>query len=220
MTGRSHKAVGLAVGAAFVIYGYRYNIPIASVAIVSAPIAAMLPDIDHENSKAGRALKKFSGLISSIALVAIVGLAIYWAINFDWVFDIGSIDWYRVLTIGVGLLALIVLIVVIGRTRFGKNTLKFATKHRGIMHTFLLPVGLFFLSGFLDGVYLFFLYGFIAGYVSHIVADTFTKAGCPILFPVFWKNIKFTNITTGSKDEKWMAFVLILLIIIGSVFVL
>ena len=39
------------------------------------------------------------------------------------------------------------------------------------------------------------------GYTSHLFADCETKAGCPILWPLYKKNISILPVTTGTAAE-------------------
>ena len=208
MTGTSHKAIGVAVGAAFTIYGFQNGIPAATLAMVSAPIAAMLPDIDHDNSKMGRVRKTTANIAIVIAALAMVGAAIY----YGWY----NVNYSALITLGVGVALPMAIFAALSRNKHIKNIMGFATKHRGIMHKLLLPGCLFIATRYInisDIHFLMLIYGGIAGYVSHIFADCITKRGCPILFPLTRKNISLTNISTGSVWEKISVAILIIGII-------
>jgi len=206
MTGNSHKAIGVAVGAAFTIYGFQNGVPAATLALVSAPIAALLPDIDHDNSKMGKVRKTTANAAIVIAALAMVGAAVYYG-------------WYNVnhtalITLGVGVALPLAVLAALSRNKHIKSLLGFATMHRGVMHTLLLPLCMIFAVRYIHDVYfLMLLYGGIAGYVSHIFADCVTRRGCPILFPLTRKNISFTNISTGSQAEKVCVAVIIIAIL-------
>ena len=207
MTGRSHKAIGVAVGAAFTIYGIRSGHPEAALALVSAPLAAMLPDIDHSGSKIGQFRKKAVNMAVTVTGIALVAAA--------WYYSAYIIENYRtLLTMLLGVIAPIGILLFLSQTKWVKNSIRFATKHRGIMHTLLIPAVLLFAAQFAAGVYFMILvYGFVAGYISHIFADILTKRGCPVLFPLTTKSINLTGIRTGSYAEKVLVIVLIAVIV-------
>ena len=206
MTGSSHKAIGVAVGAAFTIYGYQNGMPAAMLALVSAPIAALLPDIDHDNSKMGKVRKTTANIAIVVAALAMVGAAVY----YGWY----NVDYTALVTLGVGIALPLAVLAALSRNKHIKSLLGFATMHRGIMHTLVLPLCMIFALRFVSDTYFLMLaYGGMAGYVSHIFADCITKRGCPILFPLTRKNISFTNISTGSQAEKICVAVIIVAIL-------
>lgn len=53
------------------------------------------------------------------------------------------------------------------------------------------------------------------GYISHLVADTFTREGVPWLFPIPWKigipPFSFLRIETGGLVEKSFVFPILLM---------
>jgi inner membrane protein len=53
-------------------------------------------------------------------------------------------------------------------------------------------------------------WSFMIGYLSHLVADSFTKEGIPLFFPIPWKfglpPFKALRITTGGIFEKAVVF--------------
>lgn len=91
-------------------------------------------------------------------------------------------------------------------------------KHRTITHSllglFLVYKGLEWLipklanSNFIDSRIL--VASIVIGYLSHLIADGFTKEGLPLLFPLTFKfgipPISALRITTGSWVEKFIVF--------------
>jgi len=209
MTGKTHKAIGIAAGVAFSIYGIRHGNPAAILGVVSAPLAAMLPDIDHGGSRIGKTRKMVANLVVAAAVAALVIGA--------WVYS-SYIDNYRTLILTLLIVAIpVALLFGISQTKFGRRNIAFATKHRGIMHTLLLPFVMFFAVGFINESYFRILtLGATLGYLSHILADCLTISGCPILFPITKKNISLLKIKTGSAEEKICAAVIITLILIAG----
>jgi len=207
MTGRSHKAIGIATGIAITIYGIRQGNPAASLALVSAPLAAMLPDIDHNGSKIGKTRKEAMNFAVTATIIALI-VAV-------WYYGWHIVNHPTVLIAGAGVIGSILLFFALSKSRWFKNLLGFATKHRGIMHTLLLPACMLFAARFINEPYfLILLYGFVAGYISHILADCLTKNGCPILFPLTQKNISLTSIKTGTEAEKMCMVALIAIILV------
>ena len=213
MTGRSHKAIGMAAGIAFSIYGFRNGNPAATLVLVSAPLAAMLPDIDHGRSKIGRSRKAIAKLV---VLVSIVGL-----ISAAWYHSWYNMDYSILAVIVLGVVIPMGIIFRLSQSRAFKRSIGFVTKHRGLMHTLLIPATMAFASNFISEPYFrILLYGCVVGYVSHILADCMTKKGCPVLFPFTPRNISLTKIRTGSATEKTLVKVLIIVIIAVPIFLL
>jgi len=212
MTGKTHKAIGVATGLAFSIYGLRHGNPAAILGMVSAPMAAMLPDIDHGGSRIGKTKKMVANLVVAVVILAVIVSA--W--RYSW-----HITNYRTLILIVTVVAIPTLILFgLSQTKWGRSAIGFATKHRGIMHTLLLPICIFFAVGFINVSYFRILaLGALIGYTSHILADCFTVNGCPILFPITRKNISLLKIKTGSAEERICAAVIItLVLVLGFVF--
>jgi len=210
MTGKSHKAIGTAVGIAITIYGLRNGINAAPLALVSAPIASLLPDVDHASSKYGQKRRQVAKISIAVAGLALIAAAWYYSAYI-------VANYTTLLTMALGVVAPVAVLVLIGQTRWAKNLIGFASKHRGITHTLVIPACLIFVMQFVHEPYFrIMLYGLIAGYLSHIVADCLTKKGCPILFPVTTKTINLTNIATGSNGEKICMAVMITIIIGAS----
>jgi len=212
MTGKTHKAIGIATGIAFSIYGIRHGNPAAILGMVSAPMAAMLPDIDHGSSRIGKTRKMVANIVVAVLMVALIISA--W--RYSW-----HIESYRTLVLTLLVVAIpIAILFGISQTKWGRSTIGFVTKHRGIMHTLLLPIFMFFAVGFINEIYFRILaLGALLGYLSHIFADCLTIKGCPILFPITRRNFSLIKLTTGSVEEKICAAVIItLILVLGFVF--
>jgi inner membrane protein len=209
MTGKTHKFIGIAAGAAAAYYGMTViDNDAALFYLMACPIGAMIPDIDHDNSKLGRSRKNIttaiSTLFSSFALVAVI------------FFLVDAYQNERLFSaISTVLLILIpfVLLASLSKIKVVKKNLKFMVKHRGLMHTLILPACMFG-AGFLvtEPTFKILLTGLNIGYITHILSDLLTTRGCPILYPVTKKNIKFMNIKTGSPAEYIAGVVLSVII--------
>ena len=213
MTGQSHKAIGVAAGAAIAIYGIGQGELAYALALVSAPLAAMLPDIDHGHAKIGKLRKQVANVAVTVLAVLVVVAA--------WMYGRVVLENYRTVLL-LGLIVVIPTLVLfkLSQTRWVRDTWGFVVKHRGIMHTLIIPVLTVFATIFIqDRYFLILTYGFLAGYMSHILADCLTSRGCPILFPLMRKNIKFSNIRTGSSAERTHTIVLVITIIVIAIFI-
>jgi len=213
MTGKSHKAIGTAAGAAIAIYGIRQGDYVFALALVTAPFAAMLPDIDHGSARIGKIRKIIANIAVTAAAVILVVAA--------WLHGRFILENYATLRmVGLGVVIPTFFLFKLSQTRWVRDTWGFVTKHRGIMHTLIIPicaaVATIYIS---DRYFLMLTYGFLAGYTSHILADCLTVKGCPILFPLFRKNIKLLNIKTGSGAERIQAVILIVVIILVAILI-
>jgi len=213
MTGKSHKAIGTAVGAAFAIYGIGQGNAVYALGMVSAPLAAMLPDIDHGSARIGRIRKMAANIIVTALAVAIVAGA--------WIHGHFFLENYAtLLMVGLGVVVPTVFMFRLSQTRWVRDTWGFVAKHRGIMHTLIIPIFTLVATFYIRDRYaLILVYGFLAGYVSHILADCLTTKGCPILFPASKQNIKFTKVKTGSSAERVCAMAMIIVVLVIAVLV-
>ena len=204
MTGTSHKAIGTAAGAAIAIYGIRQGDYVFALALVTAPFAAMLPDIDHGSAKIGKARKLVANIAVTLVAVAIVVAA--W-LHGQYVLD----NHTNLLMVGLGVVIPTFFLFKLSQTRWVRDTWGFVTKHRGIMHTLIIPICAAVATIYIrDRYFLILVYGFIAGYVSHILADCMTTKGCPILFPLLKKNISLFTFKTGGSAEQVIAAIIII----------
>jgi len=211
MTGKSHKAIGTAAGAAIALYGIRQGDFVFALALVTAPLAAMLPDIDHGSARIGRIRKLAANIIVTVAAVAIVAAV--------WIQGHFLVENYRtLLMVGLGVVIPTFFLFKLSQTRWVRENWGFVTKHRGIMHTLIIPVFTILATIYIRDRYVLVLtMGFLAGYLSHILADCLTTKGCPILFPISKKNVKLSKVKTGGDAERIFAIVLIIAILLVGV---
>ena len=211
MTGKSHSAIGMAAGIAFGIYGIRQGNFSFAAGILTAPLAAMLPDIDHSGSKIGKLRKRVASVIMVLLGISLVGIMVYFGMRLHY-------EYTNLLALGLGVTLPMVLLFCLSKNRFIAKSLRFVSKHRGLMHTLLLPACALFATSFIEEEFLRILvYGFVIGYVSHIFADCLTVKGCPILFPLTKKQICLLGITTGGRGESFVRIILIAALIAASV---
>lgn len=198
MTGKTHKFIGMVAGAAAAYYGFRVlDNPADLFYLIACPIGAMIPDIDHDNSKLGRSRKNITtaigSLFSSFVLVAVV------------FFLVDAYQKQNLLPAIATILLILIpfaLLVSLSKIKVVKKNLKFIVKHRGLMHTLILPASMFG-AGFLvtEPTFKILLTGLNIGYITHILADLLTVRGCPILYPLTKKNIRFMHIKTSTPGE-------------------
>lgn len=226
MMGVQHKAVGIGFGIATALYvaeGLGEPAP-AMLSLAASTVGCMLPDIDHDMSKIGRKRKFVTNMLSKLTNTAILGIVAIAAVILI-AFSIGMVQ--------VGIDITMVLIALGGGVMFmglrgylmNNKTVKWLTKHRGFMHTLILPILIFIMAGASSFVYWRFTFvGLGVGYVSHLLADMLTVEGCPILFPLSKSNIRFLKLKT-KNFSTWIAalalagapVVLVILYLEGSI---
>lgn len=204
MTGKSHKAIGFVAGLSLAMYlTSTTGNPLAVIAVITSTAGAMMPDIDHDNSKIGSARKQVFRLVRSI-------------VTFVSIWSIFGFAAYAYLTKNVSalLIAGVAIVVMFGFTFLATNPkikkqMNFLVKHRGIMHTLFVPAlmlvaGKYFANPILESI----LTGFALGYFSHLFADTLTVAGTPLLWPLSKRNISLLPVKTGTVWEYILTFLL------------
>lgn len=214
MTGVQHKVVGTGAGiAAAYILVAGMGEPVGALVVGTSIVGCMLPDIDHDKTKIGRKRKfvtELSGkmlntlIYGGIILGAVLVLALtYGFVNF-------GIDPIRLMIGVVGL----VVVAVLKKLIMNSSTVQWAAKHRGLMHTLVVPVLLYVLMGMSDfSVWHYGVLGLFIGYCSHLFADMQTVEGCPVLFPLTKNNIRIMKLRTKEKScTKWAYIDAILMI--------
>ena len=192
MLGSQHKRMGTAAGIGVVTYTIMSGAnPALALFMVTTPIGAMLPDIDHDRSKLGSQRKKVTGLIK----LAVVAGIVYFIVSS---YMSGGI--VNAILNGVFLAGLAIMVNVIESNKFIKRQLGFITKHRGIMHTLIIPMFLLGTTLWTSNVfYTYSIYGLCLGYVIHLLGDMATVEGAPILWPLTKANIRFMKLNTGKN---------------------
>jgi inner membrane protein len=221
MTGKTHKLIGIAAGGAIAYTGITGEAadPAALLYLLAVPMGAMIPDIDHDNSKLGRGRKGVMTAISSLfGSIALVAIAFY------------LMDAYRndkllpAISVVLAVVIPFLLLASLSQVPAVRKNLKFMSKHRGLMHTLILPAGMFAAGMFgaeffgQKPTFAILLTGVNIGYITHIVSDMMTTHGCPVLYPLSKKNIRFMRIQTGSSGEYIAG--LILAVIFAAIFLI
>ncbi|MDE5639562.1 MAG: metal-dependent hydrolase, partial [Odoribacter sp.] len=134
MMGSTHKAVGVVAGLILAVCGVIHSEYIMIVMLFVVPAGAMLPDIDHNSSKLGRERKKVVAFGQKFLSGAGVGICVYGAIT-----SLIASKYSKALLYILAVTVLLVLFVFLQRSEWAKKQLKFFTKHRGIMHTLIIP---------------------------------------------------------------------------------
>ena len=208
MQGKTHKAVGFMTGAAIVTYAVSVNSPLMCFGMITAPIGAMLPDIDHHNSKLGRTKDTVFNVIDKICkVVCIVALLVTIAA----VFTPARAAICPISAAAFGVSGVIVFVL---SDKFSK-TFPFLTKHRGIMHTLVLPIILLVLCAMSNNpVTKSLVFGLAAGYLSHLYTDSLTKEGTPLVWPLSQDLVGPKLIKTGGVMEYVVAAIFSVFLII------
>lgn len=208
MTGAQHKVVGTGAGiAAALILVVAKEEPVGALVVGTSIVGSMLPDIDHDKTKIGRKRKLFTDVSGKLINTLIYGgiilgallvlLLTYGFVNF------GISPMHMMIGV-VGLL----IIAVAKKVIMNSNTVQWAAKHRGLMHTLVVPVLLYVLMGMSDfSVWHYSLLGLVIGYCSHLFADCQTVEGCPLLFPLTKNNIRIMRLRTKEKSCTTWAWI-------------
>lgn len=204
MTGKSHYAIGCATALAVAAVGLSRNNVMLVATALTTPFGSMLPDIDHPNSKLGKkrveAAKKSKKAIVGVvagygAVTTIYGLVTAGTVGA--VTSIASLAMYVVP-------ALFVLRTL--NSKKVKDKTEFFRKHRGILHTALAALSIA-AGAKLSPILILetLLFGISIGYLTHLFADMQTERGCPLLYPITKKNIRFPlYCKTGTRGETLM----------------
>lgn len=209
MNGVQHKIVGTGAAIATAYAAMKLTgDQTATVCLVTGIFGSILPDIDHDMTKLGRKRKLVTtlskNLLTAIYIVGVLGIAIILGTT------ILGIQSYNIDTSQ--LMIMFGAFIVFGFLyKFLKNnqTIKWATKHRGLMHTLVVPALLCFAIYVIKiPVYRWALIGTVAGYLSHLIADMMTVEGCPILFPLTKNCCHILRLSSKSKALTGVAFLL------------
>lgn len=217
INGPEHKIVGAAAGLAVGIATLKSGQPLGVVVPFTAMIGCMLPDIDHNSSRLGRKRKVVTKSIRTIMNIATVLLVVFGL----FLLILGCME---IVAIGTKTIPLIIGIIGVLFFTFlrkviaNSKTFKWATKHRGLMHT-LIPVVLlvFLMTGLNVPVFRYLILGLIVGYLAHILADCVTVEGCPIFFPFTKLNVRVPLCRSSDKKTKYIAIGLSALMLLPTI---
>lgn len=218
MNGKQHKLTGVALAtgvAACVLTKEQSYATQGMLMAMSIPFGAMLPDIDHNHSKLGSQRKAAVDTVSFIG--KIVGSIFY-------VYYVGSTFMkspnkaYIILAITAVLFLSLWMLSKVGPIN---ELLHFATKHRGIMHTLIPPIGIWLVMKYTNPVQAIMLLmkGLVLGYLVHLLGDLMTISGCPLLWPIFSKSIRLLKIDSSSPSGERLLWFVCILICAGLFFV-
>ena len=198
MMGTQHKVVGIGMGVAgAIIIVNGQGDQLGSLVAFTSAIGAMLPDIDHDRTKIGRK-RKFVTKLSGQALTILVCVAICILGVVGGGMTLGIMQ-AGLATENLMVGSCIVLGLGVAR-KFLSNSpsFKWMTKHRGLMHTLVPVIALYFLMNATTyRIWYYGIFGILIGYCSHLFADMLTVEGCPILFPLSKRNIRILKLRTS-----------------------
>jgi len=206
MMGVTHKAIGVATGAAIVVYAVGTDQPIYALGMISAPLGAMWPDIDHHNSKLGKANTRFWGLARIIAINTFVGAMASLFIAYKFFPEATE---SKVLFNSCMILIVASLMLLIPQLKFIQDIFPFIFRHRGIWHTLVIPALIFSSVFKITNEWLAaILIGFMTGYLSHLLADSFTTDRVPAAWPITEVPIGLGIVRTNTVYEYAVAAML------------
>lgn len=206
MMGTQHKVVGIGFGIATALYvaeGLGEPAP-AMLSMAAATVGCMLPDIDHDRSRIGRKRKFVTSLLGKLTKASI-GILMVVTILLTVLLYMGllsiNLDMSKLIISLGGLIVVVIFAKVAQKT----ESVRWLTKHRGLMHTLIPPASILFASSASANAYWRFTFlGLGIGYLSHLLADMLTVEGCPILFPLTKNNKRFLKLKTKNKST-WIA---------------
>ena len=206
MTGKSHKAIGTAAGFALMSYGIYKGVELAPLALVAAPFGSMLPDIDHDMTKMGRKRKKVT---DTLKVVVPMGIAVVIALIMFEAWKSGDVM-SAVIKVSL-ILGSILALGILSKVPAVNKQWKFATSHRGFMHTAIIPIvcAVVLFTGLENQMLYWILAGFTVGYSSHLFSDTLTTDGTPLLWPITRNSIRLLKIKTSTKAEYIAAILIV-----------
>ena len=212
MTGAQHKVVGIGFGiAGAYVVSKGMGDPYGLLVLPAATVGCMLPDIDHDMTKIGRKRKVVTNLatntINLLILAGVAGAAILTLVTM-----LGFKD-YGFSPIELGAVAIGFLIVAfLKKFVTSSKTFKWATRHRGLMHTLVVPALLYLAMGISDfPLWHYTAMGLLIGYCSHLFADMLTIEGCPVLFPITRNNFRILKLRTKNKSCTYTAWIVAVL---------
>ena len=202
MNGKNHAIAGAGAGIAMAItFAKAGSVEGVVLSIPAALAGAKLPDADHPNTKQGKifsAVRVIAPIVAVAVALAYLYLVVYHNIAFNaWIIAIP--------------------IMVAWMLRDGT----WFWGHRHGTHTLIFPLMFLVLYICLRVEYQTVsetILSLDAGYLSHLVADTFTARGCPLLYPFVKKEISLTKVKSKEENKcRAIAIVISLFTIVLSI---
>lgn len=194
MEGKTHIAIGIATGVGVACaMGDTGDVLQLSLTVVTAAIASILPDIDEDGSLINNFI--FPSLNRKYRSFALAFIGVVMVL----LYFIKALPEWVLLT---GIFAAGVAYV----------------PHRSVSHSL---VSCAYVTGTVFLAAPAYTIPVMAGYLSHLLADTFTSAGVPYLWPYTKKfSLKKVGIKvkTGGKGDRWIGKVAILIAALGFVY--
>lgn len=191
MTGKTHTAIGMAIG-----FTLAFKKPIdAQFAIITAStIGALAPDLDHPKGELNQKLLLINNDLFKTAFYLIVGIA------FLYIYFQNNNSLFM-------LLGIFSFALSISNHRSFTHSIMGLVLFSAIMRLILMESGLSLMYK-----------GFIIGYISHLLLDCFTSKGIKLFYP-FKANIVFPlKVKSNGFVEKSIFFLLILYCLIALFF--
>ncbi|KGG81317.1 metal-dependent hydrolase [Caloranaerobacter azorensis] len=175
MKGKTHVMLGVAAGITAIS---DYSLEKGIIFISSTVLGSLMPDIDHPKSKLNQKLLFKKNRIFKFVFYIILSLGcIYFGISLN-------NKLLKILSITLAFTGL--------------------SHHRGFTHSLLglllfsMVVKILAIRYNLIGAYK----GFVIGYISHLIADSFTKGGIELFYPCSIKIMFPFTIKSGGNEEE------------------
>ena len=168
------------------------------IVVGASMIGAMLPDIDHPNSRISKKAKITSRVVNTVVghrglfHSPIFILALWFLFTFvkTTVLNSKALGDVTSLIISMGIPFAGIIVALLKRGRFS------------VISTMLIGMVFYWISqGYsMEVLYQCFTTGIIVGYVSHLLMDFMTRAGIPLLYPFTNKKYHIMSLKTGRDD--------------------
>lgn len=220
MNGAQHKVVGIGFGIATCMVLSKHGMAMeGTLAGIASVAGSLLPDIDHDRTKIGRKRKAVISITGIVAKIVLYATVIISAVLLFLIIKQGM-DFGVNPAILVGGIVGVFLILFLQKTICNSKTFQWSAKHRGIMHTLLPPAAILAIALSTEAPVIRCLaFGIFMGYLSHLFADMFTVAGCPILFPLSRVNIRIMRFKSEDGKLGTVAFFLAALACVAAYFI-
>ena len=207
MNAKGHIITGITTGmTAGVLVSQHENILISIAAMgiggAASILTSQLPDLDSPNSKISQKIPIIKIVTNKAVTATLMIVTAILAIVFVALGANIETNAFKVLMISMFTTLLQVLLSILLSHRKLTHTLIF---NGAIAAALLYP----YRAQEFNTWYLFLATGLIAGLASHLIYDTATVKGCPLLFPLSSKNIsplKFLKLKSGKYDGKGIIF--------------
>ena len=200
----AHKIGGLSLGAAVALS--MFGNPVGNslvqlqegIVIGASMIGAMLPDIDHPNSKISKKARITSRVVNTVAghrglLHAPLFVVLLWIL-----FRI-----VKTTMINSSVVSSVISLIISMAVPFAGIIIALMKRGRiSVTATMLIGMVFYWISQVysMEMLYQCFTTGIITGYISHLAMDSMTRTGIPLLYPITNRKYHVLSLKTGRDD--------------------